>query len=372
MIEDKAFFEGFDRLAPNVTDNQSFHNPYLSVNWSMGNICTYQCSYCSKALWDGSFPWPTIEEAVKTVKVLNQVYKKPPYNKKKIIFELLGGEVTLWKDIGTLLSVIKETDNITLLITNGVRTLNWWKKHGAKFEWVSLSYNSEFADYEHLCDVSNLLTDLGVSSSILVLMYPKKWEKCVEAHKYFKENSRSSIILQRLHLISTSKDGEAMARKKEEEHQKYPYSKEEEHQKYPYSEDQLTYLSENTEFNECMNSNYDPGINFFDSKNQRQPYRVTSTLLSINNLNNWKGWDCYVGVDSLYLEQNGDVRRAVMCRVRPPMGKWRGFNRGRHQTWKESLEEIKWPTEPVLCPYTTCFCGADHKARKQKRNSNEF
>ena len=161
MIEDKAFFEGFDRLAPSVTDNQSFYNPYLFVNWNMGNICTYQCSYCSRYCHDGSFPWPTIEEAVKTVKVLNQVYKKPPYNKKKIIFELLGGEITLWKDIDILLSTIRETDNIITLVTNGVRTLDWWEANGKKFERVTLSYHSEFADYKHLCDVSNLLTDLG-------------------------------------------------------------------------------------------------------------------------------------------------------------------------------------------------------------------
>ena len=164
-----------------------------------------------------------------------------------------------------------------MLITNGVRTLNWWKKYGAHFKWINLSYNSEFADYKHLCDVSNFLTDIGVSNTIQVLMYPKKWEKCVEAHKYFKKNSQSNIILQRLHLISTSKDGETMIKESDDEHEKYPYS-----------EDQLAYLSENMEFNKVIATDYNPGVSFFDSKNLNEPYEVTGTFLSVNNLNNWK------------------------------------------------------------------------------------
>ncbi len=176
----------FDRLAPTVTDNQSFFNPYLFVNWNMGNVCTYKCSYCSKELYDGSFPWPTIEEAIKTVKVLNRVYKKPPYNKQKIIFELLSGEVTLWKELDRFLSFLKEEEAIILIITNGVRNLNWWRENGSKFDRVTLSYHPEFANYKHMCDVSNLLVDLNIVTSVLVLMYPKLWEKCVEAHKYLE------------------------------------------------------------------------------------------------------------------------------------------------------------------------------------------
>ena len=357
LISDKNKISQFDRLAPTVTDNRSFFNPYLFVNWNMGNICTYKCSYCSKDLYDGSFPWPNLEEAVKTVKILNQVYRKPPYNKKKIIFELLGGEVTLWKDLDKLLSVLKEEDNIILIITNGVRHLNWWAKNGRKFNRVTLSYHPEFGNYKHMCDVSNLLADLDIVTSILVLMYPKLWEKCVEAHKYFKANSKATICLQRLHLILTSKDG-GILKKKDKGISEYG--------KYSYNKEQLTYLSENEEIEGFVKYRYDLGISFFDSKNQKQPVKVTPSFLSINGLNNWKNWKCYIGVDSLFLEQNGDVRRGVMCRVEPPMGKWRAFKPPEDEAWSENIDEIKWPTEPVICPYSTCFCGADYKTRKTR------
>lgn len=329
------------------------------MNWNLGNICTYSCSYCSSFCHDGSFPWPKIEEAVKTVKVLDQVYKKSPYNKQKIIFELLGGEVTLWKNIDTLISVIKETNNIIMLVTNGVRTLDWWEKNGQNFEWVTLSYHSEFADYKHICNVSNLLVDLGVTTTVLVLMYPKKWQECVKAHKYFMKNSHAIVSLQRLTLISTSRDGKNMSGKSE-------------NNQYPYSGSQLSYfLSENKELpKKTLKLKYDLGIGFFDSKKQQPFFKVNNSFLSVNNLNNWKDWDCYVGIDSLFLEQNGDIRHSVMCRVKPPLGKWRHFKSLKGELGVENLDKIQWPEKPVVCPYTSCFCVNDYRTRKQKVKNN--
>ena len=229
---------------------------------------------------------------------------------------------------------------------------------------MTLSYHPEFANYKHLCDVSNLLADLNIVTSILVLMYPKLWEKCVKAHKYFKANSKATICLQRLHLISTSKDGKTLGK------EDGWISK---HEKYFYTKDQLAYLSEHKEIKGIVKFKHNLGISYFDSKNQKSPLEVTSSFLSINDLNNWKNWECYVGIDSLFLEQNGDVRRAVMCRVESlktrslEIGKWRTFKSPK-KSWSENLEEIHWPVKPVICPYNICFCGADYRTRKTREN----
>jgi hypothetical protein len=45
-----------------------------------------------------------------------------------------------------------------------------------------------------------------------------------------------------------------------------------------------------------------------------------------------------------------------MCYVRPPIGNWK----------RDNLDELTWPFEPVRCPFNSCFCTHDMKARKFK------
>ena len=353
----------FDQFTPVLDENSSshnFHNPYLSINWNLGNVCTYKCSYCPKECHDGSFPWPKIEEAIKTVKTIDRIYKAPPYNKEKIFFELLGGEVTLWTKLESLLSTIKETNNSVFLVTNGVRSLNWWKKNAHHFEHVTLSYHPEFCDYKHFCEVSKILHDSDVITTILILMYPKLWDKCVEAFEYFKKHSPVRLCLQKLHVCEGSKEAETI---------KTTHGEFGEH---PYSEEQVLYMSQNHNYqppitNKEIKKNTPFTLGFLSSQNQEKSLKVQSALLQINKLNNWKGWDCYIGIDSLYLEQNGDIRRSVMCRATPPLGKWTA-RKTDFGEWKETLDSVQWPTKPVVCPYEQCFCGADYRARRQQRN----
>ncbi|MBY0383696.1 hypothetical protein K2X05_00940, partial [bacterium] len=177
----------FDGFGAKVINSKTFENPLLFVNWNLGNQCTYKCSYCAKECHDGSFPWPTVEESFKVVDTLDSIYKKN-YKKETIYFELLGGEVTLWKGFETLIQYINKTKNKVMLVTNGVKTIDWWKKNCLNFEHVTLSFHPEFADPVHFANVAKLLHRFRVSVSILLLMHPKNWEKCVFAYSYFKKN----------------------------------------------------------------------------------------------------------------------------------------------------------------------------------------
>ena len=44
-------FEEFDRV--------------LQIEWTLGNTCNYNCSYCLPVLHDNSFPWIDLDESIK-------------------------------------------------------------------------------------------------------------------------------------------------------------------------------------------------------------------------------------------------------------------------------------------------------------------
>jgi sulfatase maturation enzyme AslB (radical SAM superfamily) len=314
---------------------------YLRVCFQVGNICTNDCVYCPPGCKDGTYPWPSYEQAAKIINKIDQIYKSAPYNKKKIQFELLGGEVTLWKDIERVIELIYSLGNTVCLVTNGVRTVRWWQEYGKYFEYITLSVHAEFAEKEHCTDVLNVLVENNVKSHALMLMLPSHWQKCLDTIDYMVENGKFELIRARpLTLIGEQGN----------------------HDRWPYSDLEWKWLEENPTFfpkagkviNTPEGPNWESTL-WRNSVTKEIKIQNSEEVISLKQ-NNWKGWNCFVGIDTLYLEQNGDIRRDAMCYVRPPIGNWK----------RDNLDELSWPFEPVRCPFNSCFCTHDMKARKFK------
>jgi len=73
--------------------------------------------------------------------------------------------------------------------------------------------------------------------------------------------------------------------------------------------------------------------------------------LKARGLNTWLGWQCYIGIDSLYIQHNGEVYRGN-CLLGDKLGDIGG--------------EINWPSQPLVCTATSCGCNADMIVRKTK------
>ena len=39
----------------------------LQIEWTLGNTCNYNCSYCLPVLHDNSFPWIDLDESIKFI-----------------------------------------------------------------------------------------------------------------------------------------------------------------------------------------------------------------------------------------------------------------------------------------------------------------
>jgi MoaA/NifB/PqqE/SkfB family radical SAM enzyme len=101
----------------------------------------------------------------------------------------------------------------------------------------------------------------------------------------------------------------------------------------------------------------------FDNKNQWNNIKLylnngnileTNTdVLKSNNQNSWKDWNCYIGVDSIYVQHDGTVYRGN-CMQGESLGKL-GDN-------------LEWPKNTIICPIKWCSCNSDMIVRKFKKH----
>lgn len=350
-LESTIELEGFDSFGSLHLKEGGLENKYLMVNWNIGNVCTYKCSYCSKDCHSGDFGWPNVEHAINIVEKIDQIYKAPPYNKAKIAFELLGGEVTIWPDIERVIQKINELGNSVRLVTNGVRKTSWWQENGSLFDGgITLSFHPEFANYKHVTEVSNVLKSVGRSPAILVLMYPEKWDYCIEAFEYLKHNADYlCLTTQRLNVLNDSESGGELLLNNSN------------CEDWPYTEQQEQWIRDNYGvFKDLEGQPFSYSImGFYHSKFPDMIVETPSPYVYSHNLNSWKDWDCYIGIDTLYLQQNGAIRTNAMCQPKAVLGNWKRP--------KGELDNIQWPTNPIKCPYNSCYCAHDFLARKVRR-----
>ena len=73
--------------------------------------------------------------------------------------------------------------------------------------------------------------------------------------------------------------------------------------------------------------------------------------------NNFLGWDCYAGIDTLSLDVNGNILPAYCYTgTKKTIGNW----------LTDDLAELHWPTDPMKCGDMKCVCVHDIRARKIK------
>ena len=91
--------------------------------------------------------------------------------------------------------------------------------------------------------------------------------------------------------------------------------------------------------------NTDTGkVHFFQDSNESMA----------NGFNTWKGWKCNIGVEALVVNLDGSVTSGNSC-----------FQKLRHG-YIHDPDNIKFPTDGLICPETWCSCISDTEVTKYK------
>ena len=318
--------EWFDK----ITHNNNYRWIYVDID--LGNFCTYACSYCPDEAHNGSVPWLEISTLKNFVKKLFDHTKD---TKNLLVFNLLGGEPTLYKDIEELCYYIKDQSkkyNIRSyieLLTNGYRKLRWWEDNILMYDEVKISFHPEFANATHVRDVCDLVVSKGKQSMTQVLMLPAMWDKCIDTINILRTSKYKWGIMVKVVLKNFG------------------------HEPYDYTQEQIEFMRHMPRQSKVHNR---PQYSNKFWLNDTETKHYTASQIINEKYHTFKGWMCYAGIDIIHINRNGKFRIGGAC----PMP-YDGF------TNKTIYDlDYEFPKEPIICNIDWCKCGPDIITRKEK------
>jgi len=305
---------------------------YKFIEWKIHNVCNYNCSFCGDRHKDGSQRWFSLEKYKEYVDKLADACRG-----KSFWIQLTGGEPTLYPKLIELLQYMKQKNAYVSLISNGSRTIRWWKDlvDAKCIDTLFLTYHSEQTEnYQHIAEIANLFHNEPVKTICLITHVYTTLPKAFAAQEYFIENTGALITLKAMvmgsHEIYSQYTTEEFERIKNEN---YVGGKLGKTKTLPdIKTDHLINHSLRIVYNNLKSEIVDPQI------------------LLKTQTNRFLGYTCEIGKDNLRIDH--DVIYRGVCEVG-------GFN-------NLNDENVGFFNDPVLCTSNECFCGTDMIAKKTR------
>jgi len=309
-----------------IIEIKTTHTKLLKVYYELGNLCNYKCWYCFPGSNDGTEPWPDAEKVKKGLEsLINHYNSSDLVNDIEIIF--LGGEPTLWRHLSEVVEYLKTRCKVRLVMTtNGSRTLRWWREYGHYFDNINISIHHESVDIDHIIEVGRILHEQKVMFNTNVLMDHTNWDKCMDLYnKLMISTPKWPVLVKPLHI-----DGV-----------------------YHYNEEQNNFLKKQLKRWPAISR-----VWMYLTRLPRKKYKAIfsdGTSEAVDNpnyfgmhlYNRFKGWECNVGVNILFINFKGDIHGNCGQNL---YGKETPFN-----IYDNSFpEQFKPVIAPVVCEMTVC------------------
>jgi len=300
-----------------IVHNHPERSALTYIDWSLGTLCNYACSYCPEQKHDGALKWPDVDLALR---FSEQVVNHYQNLNRRTIFKFTGGEPTLYRDLIDLLHRIKELGAGAGVNSNGSRAVAWWDQATECLDFVILTYHIEFADLDHFVSVANRLLARKVTVHVNVTMLPDRFNECAERASALRSQCQG-ISLALKPLLVDFKD-----------------------QMYPYSDEQKKAMQPAPARENAARG----GIRCIYGDGTSRVAEAREFILL--DQNHWSSWGCNAGVESLAIRADGEIYRAV-CKQGGSLGNLR-------DRW------FSFPVAPIRCAKDTCACLADIKISK--------
>lgn len=303
---------------------------YKFIEWKIHNVCNYNCSFCGSRHKDGSQRWFSLEQYKSYTDKLVKLCEGKPF-----WIQFTGGEPTLFPKLIELFQYIKSKNGMISLISNGSRTLRWYKelREAKVIDFLFISLHTEHTkNYKHIADVLNLFHNEPVETICLITHVKDTIDFSFEAQDYIQEVTGSIVTLKAMMIGDYD-----------------IYSM--------YTTDQL---------NKFKIKNWVPG----KLRNTKTPSGLPNELkinhklkITYNNgisidldpqvvmkmqNNRFMDWQCEIGKDNMRIDY--DVVYRGVCEV----GGTRNLND----------IDLDFTNDFIKCTSKDCFCGTDMVAKK--------
>lgn len=314
---------------------QNWSAEVMRIDLTLGNFCNYKCWYCWPGCNEGDKKWPDFDTFTNNLCHLLDYYKTNT-NKKKFDFHIMGGEITHWPRFFDLIKFFKERyDCIFTLTTNGSKKLEWWEKAAPYLDYVSISSHHQFCDPKHVSDVADLIYKSNTIVNVIVLMDPFEWDKCIEHINIYKK-SKYKWAIRYLEII---------------------------HDKVQYTEQQRKILATlrarraNLWWFFKNNKSYRSSVKVVDTNNK--VHKVSDEKIILDRMNNFKGWECSVGVNWIAIKLDGTV--SAIC-SNGLYANGETFNIFQ----PDFIEKFNPHIQPTICKTDACWCMFETNMPKRK------
>lgn len=296
---------------------------YKMIEWEIHNVCNNNCSFCGPENKNGSRRWLTLAKYKEYVDKLAAACAGSPF-----WIQLTGGEPTLYPRLLELLSYIKEKGAFVSMISNGSRTLRWWKElRDAKIlDYLFLTYHSEqTTDYQQTANVMNIFHDENVTVVCLITHVITSLELAFEAHSFIYKNTGGIILLKGMTIGSYDIYSMYTAEQLEKLKPNYitglvPNKKK-------------STVPDNCKLDHRLRVTYNTG----------QQQVIEPQILIKAQDHSYLNWDCEVGVNTMRIDSDRLYRG--VCKLGPV----------------RSLEDdnIAFSTNSIKCTDRLCSCSTD-------------
>lgn len=307
--------------------------PYNLVEWKLHDKCNYDCYFCGDENKKGLVGWADLETNKAIVDSIVASATKPLW------IQLTGGEPTLYPKFLELVKYMKSKGAMVRVITNGSRTLRWWKeiREANVLDMIYFTFHSQQnADYKHVAEVANLFLDSEAPTIILVTYVPNSLGYAIEGAAYLTENTGSYISMNAMDLRFTPEEEKQF---NSEEFQKAldvyntAYGKLLDIKKPTTIPDELLAIPANST------------IHYKDGTTETKDV----TLMMKLEENKFQDWDCYAGMDTMNID--GTFKYRGGCK--------------RDKT-KFEPGNLTFFDKPFKCDVESCYCAMDMITTKIK------
>lgn len=329
----------------------------LDIRWSPNNVCNFKCRYCFPNSNTGEYGSPKdLNLVIKNFNFLLQEYKEK-LGKTRCHLKIGGGEPTLWKELDIFIDSIKQNNNVYIsLITNGSRSIRWWKEHGHKVDNVHLSHHVAQADLDHTIEVADIMYELGKKITVKVLMDLTCWDECVRAVEYLKKNSKNRFMITVAEIIEPEINSISTIREVGRTDLKY-------------STEQKKYLSNGLKripgpwwFWKNKHLITSGQVNLYESVailESGEKVKAKAETYINRNWNNFKNWKCNIGLESIFIDRTGEIKGACDQHLY-------GLDFDYNILSEDFVEKFSLNTEPVICGKYNCLCSPETHVSKSK------
>jgi sulfatase maturation enzyme AslB (radical SAM superfamily) len=310
----------------------------LIVTWVLHNLCNHSCSYCPSILHDGSFRWVQPDDVRRFVGLVREHYLVN-LKRKRIRFQLTGGEPTLFPEFQDLVRYIEDLGMSVGISTNGAQKPGYWRGFARHFDSIAFSFHPEFAKvdrfFDHIRDIHD--DPQAPLPAVRFMMHPspKLWDLCIQTADRFKKEFANY----RFEFAALQKNFGT-----EPDLRDYQEAGQAEFLQKQTSEFRKTrpdlmlrendYLLADSVSKEGKTSPLDPN----DLINRKMA--------------SFRDWSCDVGLEQLFVDYFGNVLRAG-CRQGGVLGDVRAG-------------KIEFPTESIRCKVEWCHCTTDIMTSKRR------